>query len=160
MFKYLLVSVLIISLSAQGNDKEKSDFNFRKNTEIHNIKYSETLARIALENNVSVAFLLYLNESISNPDRIQAGQQIKIPNDKARKYIKEQSKAYMPLVKKMGAMKYKDRNIAIKEMIQKDWLAIPVLLQALKNEDVEIRENAREALKEIHRKKEKVKELN
>ena len=55
----------------------------------------------------------------------------------------------------MGAMTYKERHKAIKEMIRKDWLVIPLLRQALDNKDVEIRENAREALREIHRKKEK-----
>ena len=42
-------------------------------------------------------------------------------------------------------------------MISKDWLVIPVLLQALKHKDVEVRENAKEALRIIHKKKEAMK---
>ena len=156
MQKSLFVICFIFSGSLFGVENTKEQFDFQKNTENRYIKHSETLARIALENNVSVAFLLYLNEGISNPNRILAGQKLKVPNIKAQKYIKEQSKAFIPLIDKMGAMKYKERNLAIKEMIKKDWLVIPILLQALNHEDVEIRENAKLALREIHQKKVKI----
>lgn len=160
MLKHLLIICLISTSSLLGIESSEEQFNFQENSKVHYIKYSETLARIALENNVSVAFLLYLNEGISNPNRIKAGQKLKVPNIKAQKYIKEQSKAFIPLIDKMGAMKYKERNLAIKEMIKKDWLVIPILLQALKHEDVEIRENAKLALREIHQKKVKISSTN
>ena len=156
MTKYLLIISVFLQLTLLSNDALNTEFNFQKNKEIHHVRIDETLARIALENKVSVAFLLYLNEDIKNPDLIYAGQKINIPNVKAREFIIAQSKVFMPFINKMGAMKYKERKKAINEMIKKDWLVIPVLLQALEHKDVEIRENARLALREIHRKKEKV----
>lgn len=157
MTRFLVLAIALLALNTKAENKDNEAFNFKKNTEEYYIKYNETLARIALRNKVSVAFLLHLNDEIYNPDKIMAGQKIFIPNQKARDYVKSQSKQYLYLVEKMGAMSFKDRNKAIKEMIQKDWLVIPVLLQALEHQDVEIRENAREALKMIHQKKEAMK---
>jgi len=150
---FFAISTLFLILTLQAEKQEVEQFKFKDNTETYHIKYNDTLARIALSNNVSVAFLLHLNEQIYNPDKIMAGQMIKIPNKKARDFVKSQSKKYLHLVDKMGAMTFKERNNAIKEMIKKDWIVIPVLLQALDHKDVEIRENAREALRIIHKKK-------
>ena len=164
MPRILIICLMFATVNLYSNETEETQFNFKENIEKHYIKYNETLARIALQNNVSVAFLLYLNDDIYNPDKIFAGQEIKVPNKEAQAYIQKQSKAYSHLISKMGAMTYKERNAAIKEMIKKDWLVIPLLRQALGNKDVEIRENAREALREIHSKKDKIskidKELN
>ena len=153
MSRFLLVLAVFLTFSLHAENKDKPEFNFKKNTEEYFIKYNETLARIALKNNVSVAFLLHINDEIYNPDKIMAGQKIFIPNQQARDYVKSQSKKYLHLVDKMGALSFKERNKAVKEMIKKDWIVIPVLLQALEHKDVEIRENAREALKIIHQKK-------
>lgn len=155
MKKIICLSCLVLTIITGAEEKSHSEFDFKKNTEKYSIQYNDTLARIALTNNVSVAFLLYLNDDIYNPDKIYVGQEIKVPNNEAQKYVKNQSKNYTHLITKMGAMTYKERHKAIKEMIRKDWLVIPLLRQALDNKDVEIRENAREALREIHRKKEK-----
>ena len=151
-FYFSFIMVLLL-LSIQAEENVEGKFDFKKNTEEYFIKYNETLARIALKNKVSVAYLLHINEEIYNPDKIMAGQKIFIPNQKARDFVAAESKKYKHLIDKMGAMTYKERNKAVKEMIKKDWLVIPVLLQALENKDVEIRENAREALKRIHQKK-------
>lgn len=155
MKKFFCLSWLILTTISGAEEKKNIEFDFKKNTEKYSIKYNDTLARIALTNNVSVAFLLYLNNDIYNPDRIYAGQEILVPNKEAQLYVKTQSKNYSHLIAKMGAMTYKERHNAIKEMINKDWLAIPILRQALDHKDVEIRENAREALREIHRNKNK-----
>ena len=156
MTKYLLILCTFMVHNLYGQEVSKNKFNFQKNKEVHQVRIDETLARIALENKVSVAFLLYLNEDIKNPDLIYAGQKINIPNLKAREHIVAQSKGFIPFINKMGAMKYKERKKAINEMIEKDWLVIPILLQALENKDVEIRENAKLVLREIHQKREKL----
>ena len=154
MKKLMLAGVLLLSLNLSAGTEQNNKIDFKNNTEVHYVKNNETLARIAIKNNVSVAFLLHINKNIHNPDFLRAGQAIQIPNKKIRDYVEKESKKYVHLIEKMGAMTYKERNNAIKEMIQKDWLAVPVLLTALDHKDVEIRENAREALREIHKKKE------
>ena len=58
-----------------------------------------------------------------------------------------------PLLNQLGAKKSKQRIIAVKEMIRQDWRVIPLLLNALEDNDIEVRENAREALREIHKSK-------
>lgn len=156
MARFLTIACLIMQVSLFSQEDLIPKFDFKKNTLQYSVEYNDTLARIALNSKVSVAFLLYLNEDIKNPDLIFPGQKVRVPNEDAVKFIISQSRAFLPYINKMGAMKYKDRKKAINEMVNKDWLAIPVLLQALDHKDVEIRENARLALREIHRKKVKV----
>jgi LysM repeat protein len=148
--KYLLLFLFSCITFVNAEDNQKN-FDFYSNTKTHHITFGESLARIALEHKVSVSFLLSLNKKISNPNRIFGGQKIKVPNDKAVKYLTEQSMTLKPLLMKLGAQASKDRIKAVKEMILQDWRVIPLLLNALKDKDVEIRENAREALREIHK---------
>ena len=47
----------------------------------YRIKPGDTLAKIAKRNGISLAQLLKANPQITNPDKIQVGQQLVIPPD-------------------------------------------------------------------------------
>ena len=73
--KYLLLFLLSTMLFVHAEVKKKS-FDFQANTKIHRINYGESLARIALDNKVSVSFLLSLNEDIDDPNQILTRKQV------------------------------------------------------------------------------------
>ena len=153
-FYILILFTLQALLSA-----EVKELDFHKETQTYTIKIGESLARIALDHKVSVSYLLSINTKIRNPNIIYSGQRIKVPNNTAIEHISKKSKTLRPLFDKLGAVKSKERINAVKEMIKQDWRVIPLLLEALKEKDPEVRENAREALREIHRSKARAEKL-
>ena len=152
---FIVLTLTFVSLAGA------QELDLHKETSSYNINYGESLGRIALEHKVSVSYLLSINEnSIGDPDIIYAGQKIKVPNKKAIEFITEKSLMLKPFLLNLGAEKSKVRMKAVKEMIRQDWRVIPLLLEALKDKDVEVKENAREALKAIHQSKARVEKLS
>jgi len=119
----------------------------------YTVGHGDSLAGIALKKRVSVSYLLALNKKIVNPSRIYAGQKIKVPDEKAVKYLSTRSIELNDTLKQLAAVKSKQRMAAVRELIKKDWRAVPILLPALRHKDPEVRENVREVLREMHKSK-------
>ena len=149
----LFISISFIGISMFAESQTNIPLELYQQKTLYKIKNGETLAHIANTHQVSVAYLLTLNKEIYDPDRIYADQQINVPNKQAILQINKDGETFTPLVKQLGAEKYPDRKNAILSLIKLDWQAVPLLLKALHNDDPEIRENAREVLRALHRKK-------
>ena len=123
----------------------------------YTIKHGDTLARIANRHKVSVSYIWTINNgNLYNPNKIYSGQMINVPSQEAIEIIEKESKKLQAIVKKLGAVKYPVRKLAMLALINLDWKTVPILLEALKHKDPEVRENARTILRTFHQRAEKL----
>lgn len=156
MSKRIVISIFFLAVGVLAEPLPEIPENIYAEKTRYRINYGETLGIIANKHKVSVAFLLTLNEDIYDPNEIYADQFITVPDKDAIAKIQELSQQHGKLLIQLGAEKYPERKKAIKELIRLDWQVVPLLLEALKNPDPEVRENAREVLRALHRRKEGV----
>ncbi|MCM8530226.1 MAG: armadillo/beta-catenin-like repeat-containing protein [Lentisphaeraceae bacterium] len=153
--KYLLLTtfyILLINFTYAENlpneiSQLKADYN--ENVDLYCIQMEDSIERLAISKRVSTAFILFLNPELKNTSDIYTGKVIKLPGIKVMEYIGSRSKNLHHKVLEMGAERYSIRKQALDFLIEKNYLAVPILLKALKSKNPDIKENAKEALKNI-----------
>ena len=123
--------------------------DFSNNINLYCMQENDSLESIAIKHKTSVSFILYLNEKLKDPKSFYVGQVIKLPGDKVIELIESKGKSYQPLINKLGSNTFRLRKEAMIALEEKDWRAVPILIYALNNKDVEIRGNAKDTLKNI-----------
>ena len=122
---------------------------FSENIDLYCVEKGDSIISLALKHKVSPSFLLYLNEELHKHESFYVGKTIKLPGDNIKSFIESRSKSLNYLINQLGADDYQNRRHALNQLINKDWLAVPILLKNVKHKDVEIRGNVKDALKQI-----------
>ena len=125
----------------------KADFN--ENVNLYCIQKEDTVKKIAFDQKISPALIFYLNPELNTAADIYTGKVIKLPAQKVLEYISSRSKNYHHKVLELGTGSYSIRKQALDFLISKNYLAVPILINALKSKNPDIKENSKEALRKI-----------
>ncbi|MCH2204602.1 MAG: LysM peptidoglycan-binding domain-containing protein [Lentisphaerales bacterium] len=159
--KLFLVLLSLISLNATAIEKYfpnlKADFS--ENIDKYCIEKNDSLVALAAKCKVSPSFILYLNPELHSYENFYPGKVIKLPGLNVKSFIGSKSRSLTYLIDQLGAEDFQTRNNALNQLIDSDWKAVPILMKALKCKEVEIRGNAKEALKQIFRTCKKLEKL-
>ncbi|MCM8535019.1 MAG: hypothetical protein NE334_03695 [Lentisphaeraceae bacterium] len=153
--KFLLVTTLYILLTnityAEKLPEEISQLNadYNENIDLYCIQTEDSIKRLAISKKVSTALILFLNPELKRTADIYTGRVIKLPGRKVMEYIGSRSKNLHHKVLELGSKSYSIRKQALNFLVERNYLAVPILLKALKSKTPDIKENAKEALKKI-----------
>ena len=156
MFKTIQIFLLTLSLTCLNISAIEKYFpnlkaDFSENIDMYCIERNDSLVALAAKCKVSPSFILYLNPELHSYENFYVGKIIKLPGQNVKSFIDSRSRSLNYLINQLGAQDFETRNNALNQLITKDWQAVPILMKTLKHEDVEIRGNAKDALRKIFR---------